>query len=96
MRAMMLAALILAATAAPGGAQERPRELPVEKVSAVFGVTCYQTGKRVAFEQFEGPPKIELYGDFVVFSGQRKDRAPQVMVMALGTLCAMEEVRTQR
>ena len=96
MRYVLLAGLLLACAAAPATAQEKPRELKIEKVSATFGVICFQDGKRVAVEYFDGPAKIELYGDFVVFSGQRKDAAPQAIVMTLGTICVMEETVTRQ
>lgn len=96
MRRALLMGLVLTCVAVPGLAQEKPRELKVRKTDATFGVTCFQSGKRVLIENFQGPPKIELYGDFVVFSGQRLADTPQAVVMTLGTVCMMEEVAERR
>lgn len=86
------AAPLLLLLGSPAAAQgERAEAKPPPPDRRLYELVCLQDATKLLTEHFVGPPKIELYGNFIVFSGPIPNGHPAVVIASEGAVCTYEE-----
>ncbi len=85
-----LAVALGLAAAGPACAQNEQSNKKATAAERLYDLSCYQSAVKVLTERFVGPPKIELYGNFIVFSGPTQ-KGPAVVIASERSICAYED-----